>query len=70
MDCTGAIGPVHPAQLCGLDHLRAGDDGDGAGARAPGRDPEGRSYGSWTFSDPHGNGWLLQEITQRLPGRE
>jgi catechol 2,3-dioxygenase-like lactoylglutathione lyase family enzyme len=43
----------------------------GAGARAPGRDPEGRSYGSWaSFSDPDGNGWLLQEITQRLPGRE
>ena len=43
----------------------------GTGARAPGRDPEGRSYGSWaSFSDPDGNGWLLQEITQRLPGRE
>ena len=35
-----------------------------------GRDPEGRSYSSFaTFSDPDGNGWLLQEITQRLPGR-
>jgi hypothetical protein len=22
-----------------------------------------------TFSDPDGNGWLLQEITTRLPGR-
>jgi catechol 2,3-dioxygenase-like lactoylglutathione lyase family enzyme len=43
----------------------------GTGGRAPGRDPEGRSYGSWAaFSDPDGNGWLLQEITQRLPGRE
>jgi catechol 2,3-dioxygenase-like lactoylglutathione lyase family enzyme len=43
----------------------------GTGARVPGRDPEGRSYGSWaSFSDPDGNGWLLQEITQRLPGRE
>ena len=43
----------------------------GAGARVPGRDPEGHSYGSWaSFSDPDGNGWLLQEITQRLPGRE
>ncbi|ACI58385.1 Glyoxalase/bleomycin resistance protein/dioxygenase (plasmid) [Rhizobium leguminosarum bv. trifolii WSM2304] len=35
-----------------------------------GRDPEGRSYGSYaTFSDPDGNGWILQEITARLPGR-
>jgi catechol 2,3-dioxygenase-like lactoylglutathione lyase family enzyme len=38
--------------------------------REAGRDPEGRSYVSWaTFSDPDGNGWLLQEIKQRLPGR-
>lgn len=36
----------------------------------PGRDPEGRSYASFaTFSDPDGNGWLLQEVTVRLPGR-
>lgn len=35
-----------------------------------GRDPEGRSYSSFaTFKDPDGNGWLLQEITARLPGR-
>ncbi|MFB6710011.1 glyoxalase, partial [Streptomyces sp. NPDC056333] len=28
------------------------------------------SYGSFaTFSDPDGNGWVLQEITQRFPGR-
>jgi len=37
---------------------------------APGRDPEGRSYATYArFSDPDGNGWLLQEITERLPGR-
>jgi catechol 2,3-dioxygenase-like lactoylglutathione lyase family enzyme len=36
----------------------------------PGRHPEGRSYSSFaTFNDPDGNGWLLQEITKRLPGR-
>jgi catechol 2,3-dioxygenase-like lactoylglutathione lyase family enzyme len=35
-----------------------------------GRDPEARSYVSFaTFSDPDGNSWLLQEITNRLPGR-
>jgi catechol 2,3-dioxygenase-like lactoylglutathione lyase family enzyme len=38
--------------------------------RVTGRDPEGRTYRSFaSFSDPDGNGWLLQEITQRLPGR-
>ena len=36
-----------------------------------GRDPEGRSYFSFaSFEDPDGNGWLLQEIQKRLPGRE
>jgi catechol 2,3-dioxygenase-like lactoylglutathione lyase family enzyme len=39
--------------------------------RAPGRDPQGRSYFSFaSFADPDGNGWVLQEITTRLPGRE
>jgi catechol 2,3-dioxygenase-like lactoylglutathione lyase family enzyme len=38
--------------------------------RVPGPDPERKSYSSWaSFSDPDGNGWLLQEITTRLPGR-
>ena len=32
---------------------------------------EGRSYFMYaSFSDPDGNGWLLQEVTTRLPGRE
>ena len=36
-----------------------------------GRDPEGRAYYSFaSFEDPDGNGWLLQEITTRFPGRE
>jgi hypothetical protein len=35
-----------------------------------GRAPDHASYGSFaTFSDPDGNGWLLQEVTTRLPGR-
>jgi len=39
-------------------------------APLPGPDPERRSYTSFaTFRDPDGNGWLLQEIRQRLPGR-
>jgi len=42
----------------------------GTEARAPGPDPQGRSYASYaSFTDPDGNGWLLQEIKERLPGR-
>ena len=38
--------------------------------RVSGPDPEHRSYRSFaSFSDPDGNGWLLQEVTTRLPGR-
>jgi catechol 2,3-dioxygenase-like lactoylglutathione lyase family enzyme len=36
----------------------------------PGPDPERRSYLSYaSFNDPDGNGWLLQEVTARGPGR-
>lgn len=36
----------------------------------PGPDPEHKSYSSFTaFSDPDGNGWIVQEIKDRLPGR-
>jgi catechol 2,3-dioxygenase-like lactoylglutathione lyase family enzyme len=39
-------------------------------ARLSGPAPDRGSYGSFvSFSDPDGNGWLLQEITTRLPGR-
>ena len=42
----------------------------GTDARVPGPAPQHGSYGSFlSFSDPDGNGWLLQEITTRLPGR-
>jgi catechol 2,3-dioxygenase-like lactoylglutathione lyase family enzyme len=38
--------------------------------RVRGADPERRSYRSYaSFRDPDGNGWLLQEVTTRLPGR-
>ncbi len=38
--------------------------------RVAGPAPDHASYSSFvTFSDPDGNGWLLQEITTRLPGR-
>jgi catechol 2,3-dioxygenase-like lactoylglutathione lyase family enzyme len=39
-------------------------------ARVSGPDPDHRSYRSFaSFSDPDGNGWLVQEVTQRAPGR-
>ena len=39
-------------------------------ARQPGPDPERTSYGSFfSFTDPDGNTWLVQEVTTRLPGR-
>ena len=51
----GAAGRFHP---------------EDASVRQPGRDPENQSYSSHAvFSDPDGNGWVLQEITTRLPGR-
>ena len=37
---------------------------------APGPAPDRGSYGSFArFSDPDGNGWVLQEVRQRAPGR-
>jgi catechol 2,3-dioxygenase-like lactoylglutathione lyase family enzyme len=42
----------------------------GPEGRVSGLDPERRTYGSRaSFGDPDGNVWLLQEITNRLPGR-
>jgi len=39
-------------------------------ARQPGPDPGRTSYGSFfSFNDPDGNTWLVQEVTTRLPGR-
>jgi catechol 2,3-dioxygenase-like lactoylglutathione lyase family enzyme len=50
-------------EVSGLFHLDGGP--------TPGPDPQRRSYQTYaSFSDPDGNGWLLQEITSRLPGRE
>jgi catechol 2,3-dioxygenase-like lactoylglutathione lyase family enzyme len=38
--------------------------------RVSGPDPDHRSYNTFaTFKDPDGNDWLLQEVTDRLPGR-
>ncbi|MGH3214283.1 MAG: VOC family protein, partial [Trebonia sp.] len=63
IDAARAALVRHGAEVSGLFHL--------AGGQVPGPDPEGRSYQTYaSFSDPDGNGWLLQEIKTRLPGRE
>jgi catechol 2,3-dioxygenase-like lactoylglutathione lyase family enzyme len=44
--------------------------GLGTGGHEPGADPQRGSYRSFaSFADPDGNRWLLQEVTERLPGR-
>jgi len=56
----------HGAQVSEVFH-GAGQNPD---RRVPGPDPERGSYKSFaTFADPDGNTWLLQEVTERLPGR-
>jgi catechol 2,3-dioxygenase-like lactoylglutathione lyase family enzyme len=52
------------ADVSEVFHVRPGQPAE------PGPDPERRSYASFAkFSDPDGNGYLVQEITKRLPGR-
>jgi catechol 2,3-dioxygenase-like lactoylglutathione lyase family enzyme len=42
----------------------------GAEGQTPGLHPERADYGTYlSFSDPDGNGWLIQEVRQRAPGR-
>ena len=42
----------------------------GPSGQLTGPDPERRDYGSFAgFADPDGNGWLLQEVRRRVPGR-
>jgi catechol 2,3-dioxygenase-like lactoylglutathione lyase family enzyme len=61
----------------GVDASEVFHCAQGYGCRYPGRDgrvdgraPDGGTYGSFvTFSDPDGNGWILQEVTARFPGR-
>ena len=61
----------HGAQVSDVFHDAGGVfHHAGTAARVPGPDPERRSYASFaSFSDPDGNGWMLQEVTTRLPGR-
>jgi catechol 2,3-dioxygenase-like lactoylglutathione lyase family enzyme len=63
---------AHGVKVSEVFHFTGGPFNDAAkNPRVNGRDPEGRSYNSFaSFEDPDGNGWLLQEIKERLPGRE
>ena len=68
LSCDVEIGEV----FHGADGVYAGPDEPYlfGRIRVNGPDPEHRSYRSFaSFHDPDGNGWLLQEITTRLPGR-
>jgi catechol 2,3-dioxygenase-like lactoylglutathione lyase family enzyme len=57
----------HGAQVSEIYHGK----GMGTEGHLPGPDPQGRSYGTFaSFADPDGNTWLLQQITERLPGRD
>jgi catechol 2,3-dioxygenase-like lactoylglutathione lyase family enzyme len=60
----------HDVDVSEVFHFDGGLHVTGTDGRIPGPDPEGKSYSSWaSFRDPDGNGWLLQEIKTRLPGR-
>jgi catechol 2,3-dioxygenase-like lactoylglutathione lyase family enzyme len=59
------VSEVFHAGTPGAQFRPGGTDG-----RVPGHASGDASYSSFaTFSDPDGNGWLLQEVTTRLPGR-
>jgi len=61
VDVSDVFHPTAPGA-----QFRSGD----ATGRVNGAAPNHATYSSFaTFSDPDGNSWLLQEITQRLPGR-
>jgi catechol 2,3-dioxygenase-like lactoylglutathione lyase family enzyme len=63
--CGVEISEVFHPEIPGAQFLHEGADG-----RAPGCDEQRSSYGSFaTFCDPDGNGWMLQEVTTRAPGR-
>jgi catechol 2,3-dioxygenase-like lactoylglutathione lyase family enzyme len=66
-DALAALG----VEVSEVFHEGAVGDRFDPAARLPGPAPEHATYGSFaSFSDPDGNTWLLQEITDRLPGRE
>jgi hypothetical protein len=71
LDCFGkGITTAQPGSVQRLEVV-VSDIDRGESGFAPGPDPQRRSYLTYaSFSDPDGNGWLLQEVKERLPGRE
>jgi catechol 2,3-dioxygenase-like lactoylglutathione lyase family enzyme len=68
-DGLAALG-VGPSEVFHPETPGAQFQPDGSSGRVSGPAPDHASYSSFaTFGDPDGNGWLLQEITTRLPGR-
>jgi catechol 2,3-dioxygenase-like lactoylglutathione lyase family enzyme len=60
----------HGAPVGAVFHERDLGDRFGSDGRLDGPAPGHRTYGSFAaFGDPDGNTWLVQEITDRLPGR-
>jgi catechol 2,3-dioxygenase-like lactoylglutathione lyase family enzyme len=60
----------HGVEVSDVFHFEGDLLNVGTRGRTPNRDPAGRSYFSFaSFSDPDGNGWLVQEVTTRFPGR-
>jgi catechol 2,3-dioxygenase-like lactoylglutathione lyase family enzyme len=56
------------AEVSELWHFAAGTAPFGGQESGPA--PDHASYGTYaTFKDPDGNGWVLQEVTTRFPGR-
>ncbi|KWT64507.1 MULTISPECIES: VOC family protein [unclassified Variovorax] len=74
--CQGLFLAVSDIEAARSDLLRRGVSVGEIFHRVPGEEsgpgphPERRTYSSYAaFNDPDGNGWLLQEVTSRLPGR-
>jgi hypothetical protein len=64
MSRGATVGEVFPSGALGAQLS------EGRSGRVSGPDPDHKSYSSFaTFEDPDGNSWLLQEVTDRLPGR-
>ena len=61
---------AHGVDVSEVFHFDGALRATGKEGRVPGADPQRNSYRSWaSFCDPDGNGWLIQEVTTRLPGR-
>src|ERR1700733_11575805 len=61
---------THGVQASEVFHEGAPGGRFNTDGRLSGPAPDDASYGSFvSFRDPDGNGWLIQQITPRLPGR-